>query len=163
MRVMGLDPGSRVTGYGVVELEASHFRPVAAGTLPLGNGMLADRLLRLHLGLTTLFRELRPEALAIEGVFVHRGVRSALTLAHARGVLLLACAEAHLPVFEYAPATVKRSLTHAGSASKGGVARAVSMILGLREELPADATDALAVAVCHLSRARVLPNPFQRM
>jgi crossover junction endodeoxyribonuclease RuvC len=154
MRVMGLDPGSRVTGYGVVEVRSSRFNPVAAGTLPLGNGVLADRLLRLHVGLETLFRELRPEALAIEGVFVHRGLRSALTLAHARGVLLLACAQSQLPVFEYAPATVKRSLTQAGSASKGGVARAVSLILGLREELPPDATDALAVAVCHLARSR---------
>jgi crossover junction endodeoxyribonuclease RuvC len=154
MRVMGLDPGSRVTGYGVVEVQSSRFHPIAAGTLPLGNGELPDRLLRLHAGLEKLFRELRPEALAIEGVFVHRGLRSALTLAHARGVLLLACAQAQLPIFEYAPATVKRSLTHAGSASKGGVARAVSMILGLRDELPADATDALAVAVCHLARSR---------
>jgi len=151
---MGLDPGSRVTGWGVVEAQASRFQPIAAGTLPLGNGALADRLLRLHVGLEALFRELRPEALAIEGVFVHRGLRSALTLAHARGVLLLACAQAQLPVFEYAPATVKRSLTHAGSASKGGVARAVCMVLGLREGLPADATDALAVAVCHLARSR---------
>ncbi len=151
---MGLDPGSRVTGYGVVEIQASHFHPIAAGTLPLGNGALADRLLRLHVGLASLFRELQPEALAIEGVFVHRGLRSALTLAHARGVLLLACAQADLPVFEYAPATVKRSLTNAGSASKDGVARAVGLILGLREQLPADATDALAVAVCHLARTR---------
>jgi crossover junction endodeoxyribonuclease RuvC len=154
MRVMGLDPGSRVTGYGVVEVQSSRFLPVAAGTIPLGRGALSDRLLRLHAGLQTLFRDLRPEALAIEGVFVHRGLRSALTLAHARGVLLLACAQAELPVFEYAPATVKRSLTHAGSASKAGVARAVCMVLGVREALPADATDALAVAVCHLARSR---------
>jgi crossover junction endodeoxyribonuclease RuvC len=155
MRVMGLDPGSRVTGYGVVETESSRFHPVAAGTLPLGDGALAERLLRLHDGLGALFRELRPKALAIEGVFVHRGLRSALTLAHARGVLLLACAQADIPVYEYAPATVKRSLTRTGAASKGGVARAVSLILGLREQLPADATDALAVAVCHLARTRL--------
>jgi crossover junction endodeoxyribonuclease RuvC len=151
---MGLDPGSRVTGYGVVEVQSSRFLPIAAGTIPLGRGTLSDRLLRLHEGLQTLFHDLRPEALAIEGVFVHRGLRSALTLAHARGVLLLACAQAELPIFEYAPATVKRSLTHAGSASKGGVARAVGMVLGLHEALPPDATDALAVAVCHLARSR---------
>jgi crossover junction endodeoxyribonuclease RuvC len=154
MRVMGLDPGSRVTGYGVVEVDSSRFRPIAAGTIALGGGALSDRLLRLHLEALGLFRELRPEALAIEGIFVHRGQRSALTLAHARGVLLLACAQAELPVYEYAPATVKRSLTRAGSASKAGVARAVAMILGLSGGYPEDATDALAVAVCHLARSR---------
>jgi len=110
-----------------------------------------------------LIAEHAPAAVAIEGIFVRVATkfapRSALTLGHARGVALLCAAQAELPIYEYPPATVKRSLTQAGAASKGSVARAVGMVLGLRLQVAPDATDALAVAVCHLSQTRLRVGP----
>jgi crossover junction endodeoxyribonuclease RuvC len=159
MRVLGIDPGSRVTGYGIVDSGAgSRCRAVVCGTVRLGDGPLAERLLTLHEALTALLAEHRPQGVAVEGIFAKVAPRSALTLGQARGIALLCAAQAELPVFEYAPATVKRSLTNAGAASKGSVARAVSMVLGLRTAMAVDASDALAVALCHLSRARVTTN-----
>ncbi len=153
MVAMGIDPGSRVAGYGVVEVGAGgRFRSIAAGALALRGETLSEVLLDLHLSLGNLLLEHRPQAAAVEGVFSHRGVRSALVLGHARGVALLAVAQADVPVYEYPPATVKRSLTHGGASSKGAVARAVRQLLGLTEPLRADATDALAIAICHLAR-----------
>ncbi len=153
MIALGLDPGSRVAGYGIVRFESDGtFRALAAGAWVLGSGPLEARLLGLHRSLSSLLAEHRPEAAAVEGVFSHKGARSALVLGHARGVALLAAAQAEVPVYEYPPATVKRSLTHGGATSKEGVARAVRRMLGLQEPLRADATDALAVALCHLAR-----------
>ena len=154
MRILGIDPGSRVTGYGIVEGDGRRCRALAAGALRLGDGPLAERLCRLHSLLCALLTEHSPSAVAIEGIFVQRSPRSALVLGHARGVALLCAAQAELPIFEYPPATVKRSLTSGGAASKGRVARAVALVLGLEGHYALDATDALAVAVCHLSRSR---------
>jgi crossover junction endodeoxyribonuclease RuvC len=168
MIVLGLDPGSRVTGYGVVSLAGGQFQALGAGVLQLSADSLAGRLALLHRSLATLLDAHRPDATAVEGVFVHRGARSALILGHARGVVLLASAQADVPVFEYAPATVKRSLTSAGGSSKAGVARAVARLLGLDRPMRADASDALAVAVCHLARHRIAaagagePSPWAR-
>jgi crossover junction endodeoxyribonuclease RuvC len=153
MVALGIDPGSRVAGYGVVEVgSGGRFRSITAGALVLRGDTLSDRLLDLHRALGKLLLEHRPQAAAVEGVFSHRGVRSALVLGHARGVALLAVAQADVPVYEYPPATVKRSLTHGGASSKAAVARAVRQLLGLTEPLRADATDALAIAICHLAR-----------
>jgi crossover junction endodeoxyribonuclease RuvC len=153
MVALGIDPGSRVAGYGVVEVVAQgRFRSIAAGALVLRGETLSDRLLELHLAIAKLLAEHRPQSAAVEGVFSHRGARSALVLGHARGVALLAIAQAEVPVYEYPPATVKRSLTHGGASSKAAVARAVRQLLALTQPLRADATDALAVAICHLAR-----------
>jgi crossover junction endodeoxyribonuclease RuvC len=153
MLVLGIDPGSRVAGYGVVEIAPQgRFRSVAAGALVLRGDTLSERLVDLHRSIAKLLTAHQPQAAAIEGVFSHRGVRSALILGHARGVALLAIAQAEIPVYEYPPATVKRSLTHGGAASKAAVARAVRQLLKLEEPLRADATDALAIAICHLAR-----------
>ncbi len=154
MRVLGIDPGSRITGFGVIEGDGRSCRAIATGAIRLGDGPLAGRLLTLHDALSALLSEHEPMVVAIEGIFSQRAPRSALILGHARGVAILCAAQAELPVFEYPPATVKRSLTSGGAASKGGVARAVALVLGLREKLAVDATDALAVAICHLSRSR---------
>jgi crossover junction endodeoxyribonuclease RuvC len=163
MRILGIDPGSRITGFGIIESFGAGLsgraRAVATGTLRLGDGPLAERLAKLHAALAALLETHRPEAVAVEGIFAKISPRSALTLGHARGVALLCAAQAKLPVFEYPPATIKRSLTTAGAASKQTVARAVGMVLGLRERLAADASDALAVAICHLSRARLNTGP----
>ncbi len=153
MIALGLDPGSRVAGYGVVQMERDgRFRALAAGAWVLGSGSLAERLLGLHRSLAALLAEHRPQAAAVEGVFSAKGARSALVLGHARGVALLAAAQAEVPIYEYPPATVKRSLTHGGASSKEAVARVVRRMLSLDAPLRADATDALAVALCHLAR-----------
>jgi crossover junction endodeoxyribonuclease RuvC len=154
VRVLGIDPGSRITGYGVIDGDGRACRAVCTGTFRLGDGPLPGRLLTLHRLLSKLLEEHAPAAVAIEGIFSQRAPRSALVLGHARGVAMLCAAQAELPIFEYPPATVKRSLTSGGAASKGGVARAVAMVLGLKQALAVDATDALAVAICHLGRVR---------
>ena len=167
MRILGIDPGSRVTGFGIIEtLDGGaggglngRCRAVATGTFRLGDGPLPERLLSLHKGLGALIAEHQPGVVAIENIFTKFAPRSALTLGHARGVALLCAAQADLPIFEYPPATVKRSLTQQGAATKGTVARAVGMVLGLKLQLAPDATDALAVAVCHLSRSRLSFGP----
>jgi crossover junction endodeoxyribonuclease RuvC len=160
VRILGIDPGSRVAGFGVVESAGGGAcRAVVSGVIKLGDGPLAGRLLTLHTALQSILAEHQPAAVAIEGVFSRVSPRSALVLGHARGVAVLCAAQAELPVFEYAPATIKRSLTQGGAASKQTVARAVGMVLGIRVALAADAADALAVAICHHARARLQVGP----
>ncbi len=159
MRVLGIDPGSRVAGFGVIEGDGGRCRAIVSGVIKLGTGPLGERLLTLHTALASILAEHQPGAVAIEGVFSRVSPRSALILGHARGVAVLCAAQADLPVFEYAPATIKRSLTQGGAASKHSVARAVGMVLGVRVTLAPDAADALAVAICHHSRARLQLGP----
>ena len=159
VRILGINPGSRVAGFGVVEGASGHCRSVVSGVVKLGDGPLSERLLTLHVALSSIIEEHEPGAVAIEGVFSRVSPRSALILGHARGVAVLCAAQAELPVFEYAPATIERSLTQGGGATKHSVARAVGMVLGLRVALAADAADALAVAICHHSRARLQMGP----
>ncbi|HXX29859.1 MAG TPA: crossover junction endodeoxyribonuclease RuvC [Myxococcaceae bacterium] len=155
-RVLGIDPGSRVSGFGVVEARGSELHHLAHGVLRL------SAELPLELRLTELFERLcaaldrwSPHAVAVEGVFAFRNARSALVLGQARGVALLAAARGGRPVFEYAPAAVKRAVGASGAASKDAVGLRVRAFLGIRVPVGADASDALAVAVCHLHRSRV--------
>lgn len=159
-RVLGIDPGSRVVGWGVVERSGSRVGHVAHGVLRLdGSAPLELRLVELFARLSeTLFRH-GPTAVAVEGVFAFKNARSALVLGQARGVALLVAARAGLPVFEYAPALVKRAVGVGGASAKEAVSRAVTAFLQLADAPRADATDALAVAVCHLHRAG---SPIQR-
>jgi crossover junction endodeoxyribonuclease RuvC len=166
-RVLGIDPGSRVTGFGVVEAQGSRLCHLAHGVLRLpGDMALEFRLAELFHGLCEVLALWAPDAVAVEGVFAFRNARSALVLGHARGVALLAAAQGGRSVFEYAPAAVKRAVGAGGAASKEGVAKQMRAFLGLTGPLRADATDALAVAVCHLHRARVVallpPQPRAR-
>jgi crossover junction endodeoxyribonuclease RuvC len=155
VRVLGIDPGTRVLGYGVVEQRGTALRALDHGTLsPGGQIPLSERLALIYSGLSALFEAHRPEAVAVEGVFSHRNARSALILGHARGVALLCAARAGAPVFEYAPAEVKRAVGASGAAEKEQVLRLVRGYLGLEEIKKADAADALALAICHLNRSR---------
>jgi len=156
MRVMGLDPGTRKTGYGIVALRDGNPVRVASGVLRLGNGSLEQRLGRLHQGLQAVVAEHQPTACAVEGVFQHRNPRSALILGHARGICLLAAALHDLEVVEYPPATVKRAITGHGAADKQSVGSMVARLLGVPPEESSDASDALAVALCHLESHRPL-------
>ena len=154
--MLGIDPGSRVTGYGVVEHAASTVRHVDNGALFLGSDKeLSPRLLLIHDGLTAIIERYRPEAVAVEGVFASKNAQSALKLGHARGVALLVAARMGLPVFEYAPAEVKQAVVGHGRAEKRQVQEMVRILLRLPEIAQADASDALAVAICHCQHGRI--------
>lgn len=155
MRVLGIDPGSRALGYGIVESDGSRFRRIASGVIR--PSAAAPRPARLHEILRDVRRVLaehRLEAVAVEDAFFGAGPRSCLRLGEARGVVLALSAEVGLPVHEYPPATVKKTLTGAGAAGKDRVARCVRAVLAMRgNSRPPDETDALAVALCHLLRS----------
>ena len=154
MRVLGIDPGSRLTGWGVVEARALAFRHVASGTIDLSPGAsLAVRLARLHAECTRLVAEWQPEVVVLERAFVGRNVQSAFRLGEARGAVLAAVASRGIALFEYAPAEVKLAAVGHGQADKSAVGRGVTARLGLAAQLAADAADALALALCHLQHA----------
>ncbi len=155
MRVLGIDPGSRFMGYGVVEERRGRLIHVGHGVIKVdAEAPLELRLKELHGALMTALKLYRPEAVAVEGVFTFRNARSALVLGHARGVALLAAAQAGLSVHEYPPARVKRAVGAGGAADKDAVARMVCTFLSLEELERSDASDALAVALCHLNHGR---------
>jgi crossover junction endodeoxyribonuclease RuvC len=149
VRILGIDPGTRATGYGVVEFEGSVLRRVAGGVIRPREGDLALRLYEVHCALERVVRESSPDRAAIEAVFSARNPRSALLLGHARGVALAACAAAGLIPMEYAPGRIKRAVVGYGGASKSQVQRMVQRLLGLAAPPPVDEADALAVAICH--------------
>jgi crossover junction endodeoxyribonuclease RuvC len=155
MRVLGVDPGSRFLGYGLVENERLRPRYLAHGVIRAGTtAPLAERLEAIFLELGRVIDVFSPQAIAVEGVFTHKNARSALILGHARGVVLLLAARARVPVFEYAPARVKRAIGAGGNDSKDSVARMVTRLLSLEAPLErADAYDALAIACCHAHQA----------
>ena len=150
-RVLGVDPGSTVTGYGVVEkLRDGRLRAVGMGALRGGGGTFPERLVAMYDGLRDVIAAHRPDEVAMEGIFYAANVKSALKLGHARGVLLLAAAHAGLTVAEYSPMEVKRAIVGYGRAEKQQVSQMVCVLLGLDEApKPLDATDALAIAICH--------------
>jgi crossover junction endodeoxyribonuclease RuvC len=150
MIVLGVDPGSARTGYGAVETDGRRHRLVEMGALAPGPRLsLPEKLRHIHAGVAALLERLRPDVLAVEDVFHAANTRTALVLGHVRGVVLLAGAEAGVPVYEYPPATVKQQVTGFGRAEKTQVAYMVSRLLELpADALPGDATDALAVALC---------------
>jgi crossover junction endodeoxyribonuclease RuvC len=157
LRVLGIDPGTSVTGYGVVETgngAPGLGRLVECGVIRFARRTsLPDRLAELHDGITDLIKRHRPATLALEGAFYHKNVRTALVLGQARGVVLLAAAHARLTIAEYAPATVKKSVAGAGGAGKSQVAAMVARLLRLtRAPRPADAADGVAVALTHIIR-----------
>ena len=155
MRVLGIDPGSRFTGYGVVESRGGRLVHIGHGVIRAGaDAPLELRLQAIFDQLTAAVALYRPEAVAVEGLFTFRNARSALVLGHARGVALLVAAQTQLPVFEYAPAKVKRAVGAGGADGKDAVARMVHTFLRVTVLERADASDALAVAICHLNQAR---------
>jgi crossover junction endodeoxyribonuclease RuvC len=154
VRALGIDPGSRVTGWGVVERTGGGLRPLANGTIRLaGDGALPERLARLAGECAGLFAAWRPDVVVVERTFVAANVQSAFRLGEVRGVVLAAAAGAGLPVSEYAPAAVKLAAVGHGRADKESVVRGVTAVLRLAAPPPSDAADALAVALCHLQQA----------
>ena len=154
-RVLGLDPGTRRFGWGVVARDGTRVKHVAHGVIALGDGPLAERLVRLRLELLAVVDAHGPVAAGVEGMFFHRDAQAAAKLGHARGVALLVCGERSLPVFEYAPARVKRTVAAYGRAEKAQVGAMVRALLGLASVPAADAADALAIAICHSFRSKI--------
>jgi crossover junction endodeoxyribonuclease RuvC len=155
VRVLGIDPGSSVTGWGVVERARGGVRYVASGTISArGCRSFASRLLRIHDELRGVLRQWEPQAVGIERAFVARNVQSAFRLGEARGVALAGAAAEGVDVYEYTPATVKLAVAGSGRADKGQVGRGIARLLGIDEPHPRDASDALAVAICHLHATR---------
>ncbi|NMB76587.1 MAG: crossover junction endodeoxyribonuclease RuvC [Myxococcales bacterium] len=160
MRVLGIDPGSACTGYGVLQSESGRCRLIEAGVIRAPRGDLGRRLQCVYERLQTVIAEHRPEAAALEEVFAARNARSALVLGHARGVALLAARLADVPVFAYAARTVKKTVAGSGAADKRAVQRALRLQLqDVPEQL--DASDAVALALCHLAWCRA-PRRGQR-
>jgi crossover junction endodeoxyribonuclease RuvC len=150
MKLLGLDPGLRVTGWGVVDVDGNRLRHVADGVVSVAaSGTLADRLARLYRGLETVVAEHSPDEVAVEETFVNRNPASTLKLGQARGVVLLVPALAALPVFEYSANLIKKSLVGTGHATKDQITMMVRTLLPGAGLEKADAADALAVAVCH--------------
>ena len=156
LRILGLDPGSRRTGYGVIECRGAQWTHVAHGCVSVTAAAesLPERLRVIFESLRELIATHAPGEVAIERVFVNRNVDSALKLGQARGAALCAVPKG-LPVFEYAPRAIKLALVGSGAAEKGQVAHMIRALLGLQGRIPPDASDALAVAVCHAHSRRL--------
>jgi len=152
MYVLGIDPGLSTTGYAVVGQQAGRLRPEVAGALRTSPEQpIPQRLAELYHDVRTLIDDFSPEEMALEQVFVNRNLQTATSVGRASGVILLAAAEAGVPVFEYTPSAVKMAVCGVGDAPKAQVAAVVAMRLGLEQApSPADAADALAIALCHL-------------
>ncbi len=150
MRVLGIDPGSRVTGFGVVDVKGPDVTYVAAGTIrAIDGGEMPARLKRIYDGICEIVETHSPDVMCVEEVFVANNPRSALVLGQARGVILCAGANHELPVFEYAAREIKQALVGKGSADKSQVGHMVRVLLGLTKAPATDAADALACAICH--------------
>lgn len=157
MRVLGIDSGSRVTGYGVIEGDGADCVYVRCGVIRVRpSDSLSHRLNSIYRGIMDVISDLQPDAAAIEGIFHALNVQSALKLGHVRGVCMAAAAEANLPLYEYSPMEVKSAVTGYGRADKPQVQQMVCALLKLKtipEEY--DASDALAVAICHAHSYRL--------
>ncbi len=154
MIVLGIDPGSLATGYGVIAT-TPRLCLIAGGVIRTDtDDALAARLQTIHDGIAAVLAEHRPQAMAVENLFNARNARASLILGHARGVVLLAGAQASLTVAEYAPREVKKAVTGNGAAAKEQVRFMVMKLLSLRGSLPLDESDALAVAIAHVNRSR---------
>ena len=156
VRILGIDPGSITTGFGVIESRRGQLTLVEQGSIGTRRGAdLSERLATIHEGLRVVIERTAPAAVAVETPFAGRNVKSLIQLAHARGVILLAARACSLEVFEYSPRSVKSAVVGYGGAEKEQVAKMVRMLLPAcaAMKMSADATDALAIAICHAHTA----------
>jgi crossover junction endodeoxyribonuclease RuvC len=164
MRVLGIDPGTLTSGYGVVAEEDHKLFYVASGGIsPSAKQPFPKRLKKIYEELEKIIDKYRPQAVVVEDLFVSKNIKAALKLGHARGIAILAAMNADLPVFEYAPLEIKQAVVGGGKAEKKQVQLMVKTLLDLpKVPHPADAADALAAAICHVHSSRlreILKNP----
>lgn len=160
LRILGIDPGSRLTGFGVIDIVGTQLRHVHHGTLRLAGTSgratvsLEDRLLGIYTQLSQVIREHQPQVMAIEKVYFAKNATSALKLGQARGATILTARIAGLEIAEYSPSEVKQSVAGYGQADKLQVAKMIQLLIGAREFETHDASDGLALAICHAHRIR---------
>ena len=148
-RIIGIDPGSRITGYGIVEQQGQQISYIASGCIRTSDSRFPERLGTIFAGVERLLEAFRPDEMAVEQVFVNKNAASALKLGQARGAAICAGVNRSLPVAEYAPREIKQAIVGRGGAEKDQVQHMVCVLLQLSDSPPADAADALAVAICH--------------
>lgn len=153
MRILGVDPGSRITGYGIIDAPKKY---IASGTIRLQAVDMPERLNTIFDDLTTIIQKYEPNCVVIEQVFFYKNAQSALKLGYARGIAMLAAKKAHCPVFEYTPRAMKQAVTGHGNAAKEDIQNMVQNILNLSGRPTVDAADALGLAICHQLHAKVL-------
>ncbi len=157
MVILGVDPGTAITGFGIIKYLGQRFELVDYGCIRTASGQpLGERLLTIENRLSGLISAHNPQFMAVEELFFNRNTSTALTVGHARGVILLTAARNGLPIFEYTPLQVKQAVVGYGRADKNQIQQMVKLILGM-ERLPSpdDAADALAIAICHAHSYRV--------
>lgn len=147
--ILGIDPGSRRTGYGVIAVKGKQPCYIHHGQIQTHSNEIPIRLQQIFTGIRDVIQEYQPHCLAIEQVFMHQNVNSALKLGQARGAALVASGVANLSVNEYSPREIKQAVVGYGNASKEQVQHMITVLLGLKKRPESDAADALAVAVCH--------------
>ncbi|ORU90468.1 MAG: crossover junction endodeoxyribonuclease RuvC [Cycloclasticus sp. symbiont of Poecilosclerida sp. M] len=149
MRILGIDPGSRVTGYGVIEISGREVKYIDSGCIRTGGGNLPDRLKKIHLSVREIIQHHKPQEMAVEQVFMGRNADSALKLGQARAAAICAAFDDDIEIFEYAARQIKLALVGKGSADKTQVQHMVKILLKLQSNPQIDASDALAAALCH--------------
>ncbi len=149
MIILGIDPGSRITGYGLIDNQPNQIHYIASGYLKINGDSLPQRLGQIFQQIDSVIGEHRPEHMSIENVFMQRNADSALKLGQARGAAICAAYQAGLEIAEYAPREIKRALVGTGAASKEQVQHMVKRLLGLQKDLQSDEGDGLAIAICH--------------
>jgi len=148
-RILGIDPGSRITGFGIIEIQRRQAVYVGSGCIRMQSESMPSRLAEIYTGLNQIIEQYQPTVSAIEQVFMYRNAASALKLGQARGVAIVACVQGGLLVHEYAPTQIKLAVVGKGHADKTQVQHMVKVLLSLSNTPQADAADALAVALCH--------------
>jgi crossover junction endodeoxyribonuclease RuvC len=157
-RIIGIDPGSRITGYGVIDSDGRSSSHVASGCITTRKEDLPQRLGEIYSGISAVIKEYQPEEMAVEQLFVSRNAATALKLGQARGAAICAGVAAALPVAEYTPRMIKQALVGTGAADKAQVEHMVRLILKLQQKLAADEADALAVAISHAHSKTTMQN-----
>ena len=147
--ILGIEPGSRITGYGIIRAEKHHLEYIDSGCIRTGEGALSAKLLHIYDGICALMDQYTPQEVAIEEVFMHQNARSALKLGHARGVAMVAAASHRIHVNEYSARAIKQAVVGYGAAEKDQVKHMVVQMLSLNSPPQSDASDALAIAICH--------------
>ena len=158
MRILGIDPGSRRTGFGIIEVQQQRLIYLGSGGINLRATTLPLRLQEIYTGITQIIRQYQPTTAAIEQVFMHRNVAAALKLGQARGVAIVAAVQAGLDLYEYAPTQIKQAVVGQGHAEKIQVQHMVRVLLSLATMPSTDAADALAIAICHAHTMPALPR-----
>ena len=156
MRILGVDPGSRLTGVGIIEVQGDRVSPVYYGAIKAGDGEFTERLGIIFTELRQLIKEHQPDQAAIESVFVAHNAASAIKLGQARGAAVCAAIDCQVPVSDYSPRSIKQAIVGKGGADKSQVQHMVGILLGIREPIQSDAADALAVALCHQHTSHTL-------